>query len=686
MTNDSCNNSPGRMLVGLVFSLFLTACGGGSGGGGGGNPTPVNVAPVSNAGTDQSVAEQTVVQLTGSGTDANAGDQLSYAWTQTSGNTVTISNANLAQASFQAPALQNGVAEVLTFRLTVTDSGNLAHSDEVTITVFEPGSVVTISGIASYEFVPPNTGCLGLNYNAIETRPIRGATVQVVNANNNAVLGSAASDESGSYAITVDAGINIFVRVRAELKRAGNPSWDVEVRDNTASTSLPLNQRPLYVLDTGSFNSGGVNQTRNVTATTGWNGSSYAGTRAAAPFSILDAIFDATQLVVSADATVNFPPLDAYWSVNNSPNEGTGTSDANIDSGEIGTSFYRSDLNALFLLGSANSDTEEFDDHVIVHEWGHYFEDVFSRSDSIGGTHGSGDRLDMRLAFGEGWATALSGIALDNSTYCDTQGNRQSGGFSINIETSSPSPRGWHNEFSVMALIFDLWDDSPLELTRGDSGSIGFAPIYDTMVNRQSVTAAHTSVFSFTEELKNESPASAALVDELRAYHDINGTGVYGDNETNSGNSGTPADALPVYTEVQTNGVVTNLCMNQEHDNSGSDGNKLSEHRFLRFAVTVPSNYAFNIQVDAATAATLPTDNPANDRDQSDPDANVYLNGQFVAQGLSGDANSESFTSFNVLAIGNYVMDLTEFRFADDETVAGFPNRVCFDVTVQPAP
>jgi K319L-like, PKD domain len=687
MTNDRRAFRSCRAAVGLVLGLALAACGGG---GGSSSPqAPANVAPVSNAGADQSVAEQTTVQLSGSGSDANSGDRLTYAWTQQSGVTVSINNASQAQANFTAPALQNGTPEVLVFRLTVTDNRGLSSSDDVTVTVLAPGAVVTISGVASYEFVPPNPGCVGLNYNGIQTRPIRGATVQIVNAANNAVLGSAVTDDSGAYAISVDSGISVFVRIRAELKRGGTPSWDVEVRDNTAvgpnpAAPVPLKQRFPYVLDTGNFNSGVVDQTRNVTATTGWNGTSYASTRAAAPFAILDAIYSGMLLVLSVDSSAEFAPLDAFWSVNNSLAQGAGTPDENIASGEIGTSFYRSDR-SLFLLGKADEDTEEFDDHVIVHEWGHYFEDAFSRSDSIGGPHGGGDRLDMRLAFGEGWATALSGIALENATYCDTSSTRQSSGFSINIETSSPSPRGWFNEFSVMALIYDLWDDS-LEIGRGDSGSIGFGPIYDTMVNRQAVTAAHTSIFTFTDELVSESPSSAALVDELRTYHNINGTGVHGDNETNHGNSATPQDVLPVYTDVATNGAVTNVCVNREHDNTGSDGNKLGEHRFLRFAVSVPSRYAFNIQVDAATAAMLPPNNPANDRDQSDPDANVFLNGQFVAQGVSGDANSESFTSFNVLGVGNYVMDLTEFRYADEQSVAGFPDRVCFDVTVQPTP
>ena len=75
------------------------------------------------------------------------------------------------------------------------------------------------------------------------------------------------------------------------------------------------------------------------------------------------------QLVLSVDPGASFAPLDAFWSVNNTS---MGES-IDIDSGELTTSFYSGDLDSLFLLGDASIDTEEFDDHVIVHEWGHYF-------------------------------------------------------------------------------------------------------------------------------------------------------------------------------------------------------------------------------------------------------------------------------------------------------------------------
>jgi hypothetical protein len=336
-------------------------------------------------------------------------------------------------------------------------------------------------------------------------------------------------------------------------------------------------------------------------------------------------------------------------------------------------------------------DIEEFDDHVIVHEWGHYFEDNFSRSDSIGGSHGIGDRLDMRVAFGEGWATALSGIALDNPMYCDTfwAGNTLRG-FRIDIESGNPGTEGWFNELSVVKLIYDLWDIDNVN-DGADNASIGFGPIYDVMTGPQSATAAFTSIFSFARELKQVS-GQDAFIDALLAEHDINPTGldIYGSTETNDG-PGTPEDVLPVYTTVVPDGSTINICSNSQFDNV-RDGNKLSEHRFLRMNISVSRRYTFEI---ITTTAMPNPDDPADDRDQSDPDILIYLNGQIQnrivggdAQGLSGEANQEIFTTPNNLAIGDYVMDFNEFRFEDEETTEvpnPFPERVCFDVTVTPS-
>ena len=296
------------------------------------------------------------------------------------------------------------------------------------------------------------------------------------------------------------------------------------------------------------------------------------------------------------------------------------------------------------------------------------------------------------FAFGEGFATALSGMALENPIYCDTT---LSSGFRINIEGHGGGTPGWFNEISVMEFIYDLWDTA---IDGPDTGSIGFGPIYRVMTGAQRETPAFTSVFSFAAALKEENPANAPFIDGLLAAHDIRGEGMtaFGDGETNDG-SGNPipdVDVLPVYTNIVPDGSTTNVCSHSGHDRDGSNrllatGNKLSQHRFLRMTIDTPARYTFAIHT---TNNDLPPDDPDDPSDQSDPDIRILLNGvsqnrtvDGELQGFSGDANEEVFTTPNELAAGEYVMALVEFRYQDPETHPDYPMRTCFDVTVAPA-
>ncbi len=95
----------------------------------------VNERPTANAGSDQrNVEGGALVTLSGSGTDPDSGDVLSYAWTQTSGNTVTLSDPAASSPTFTAPADLTADA-TLVFRLRVTDGGGLYAEDSVRVTV-----------------------------------------------------------------------------------------------------------------------------------------------------------------------------------------------------------------------------------------------------------------------------------------------------------------------------------------------------------------------------------------------------------------------------------------------------------------------------------------------------------------------------------------------------------------------
>jgi len=89
----------------------------------------VNLAPVADAGADQTVDEDDLVTLDGSGSYDLDGTVESYSWTQTGGTSVTLSDPTAQKPTFSAPSIgPNG--ETLTFQLTVTDNQALASAPD----------------------------------------------------------------------------------------------------------------------------------------------------------------------------------------------------------------------------------------------------------------------------------------------------------------------------------------------------------------------------------------------------------------------------------------------------------------------------------------------------------------------------------------------------------------------------
>jgi len=107
--------------------------------------TNVDVAPVANAGPDQTVFDGVTVTLTGTATDAD-GTVTQYQWTQLSGPLVSISGASGASASFVAPDVSG--TSVLEFQLDVTDNTDLTGSDMVSVVVQDPDVDGDADGLA----------------------------------------------------------------------------------------------------------------------------------------------------------------------------------------------------------------------------------------------------------------------------------------------------------------------------------------------------------------------------------------------------------------------------------------------------------------------------------------------------------------------------------------------------------
>jgi len=144
-----------------------------------------------------------------------------------------------------------------------------------------------------------------------------------------------------------------------------------------------------------------------------------------------------------------------------------------------------------------------YDDSVILHEIGHMVHNVYSDSDNPGGPHFFGDSdQDLRLSFGEGWATAFAGIVLDRmnmpAIYVDSKGSIQMGGAQLHLDLESAAPFaeesvGAGDEIAVACVLYDLLDDDDLS---ADSFSDDDTMISNVSVDGRSPTQAWWEVFT----------------------------------------------------------------------------------------------------------------------------------------------------------------------------------------------
>jgi hypothetical protein len=367
-----------------------------------------------------------------------------------------------------------------------------------------------------------------------------------------------------------------------------------------------------------------------------------------------------------------FPSLEAYWSTRNTSAAG------DFAKGQIQTTgyyvFQSGTGNGIYVLGDASlgsaSDTDEFDQHVLAHEFHHYVEDRLSRSDSWGGDHSSGDRLDLRLAFSEGFADAFSAMVLGNPAYRDTYGAGQSHDVNFDMESNPTTGRGWFNEASVSSIAWDLFDTA---VDGVDTGSVGFRPMFDVFRNELRTGIPLDSIFAFAAALKQRAGVDDALVNALVAREQIRAASItpYAEGETNDG--GLP-DALPVYEQLTLNGPTVQVCGTVD----AGTFDKLGNRRLLRF--NVPSAGPVHILVSALY----------NELPIPDPDLYIWKAGLFDFSECAGPGsgagctlaqNSEAYDNVAMPA-GDYVLEVFEYSHVARDPNAIRRGRTCMLVTI----
>jgi hypothetical protein len=520
-----------------------------------------------------------------------------------------------------------------------------------------PEATVTVSGQVGFERVPFSTNpAQGLDYAAIRTEPARELIVEVLSAANQAVLASTTTDANGRYTASVDSGTRVFVRAKAQTRRAA-PGWDVRVLNNT-------NGNALYVLDSSTFCTDATSITRDLTADSGWpgfGGNTYSGTRASAPFAILDSIYRAVQFVrANGGADLDLPALSVYWSPDNRTSDDWNPAIGHIASTQTLSVPINGFQPGIYVLGEEGIDTDEFDGHVLVHEFMHVIEDAVSRTESPGGAHSLQELLDMRLAFSEGFANAFSAMVLDDPIYRDSWGTRQGEVFEVDLEDNFFDRPGFFSEGAVQSLVWDLYDAAP-EAT--DGIQLGFAPMLEVFTDELRNGPALTSLYAFAAALKQQPGAPVAAIDALLQSRQVFGTDEYGSGETYF--ALVPV-ADPVYSVLTVDGPPVRVCTT---DATGSY-NKLGNRVFLRFSLagardaTIRAEYtAVGSQVGGPTP---------------DPDIVLYRAGYF-ADAMSPAANVETLTM--PLEAGDYVVEVYEYSHVDPADVVR-RGVTCMNVSV----
>ncbi len=149
--------------------------------------------------------------------------------------------------------------------------------------------------------------------------------------------------------------------------------------------------------------------------------------------------------------------------------------------------FGSGEVPAMYVLGGVLgwlgvTDTDEYDDSVVAHEFGHFVQFATGVDSSPGGSHG-GELLVPNLAFSEGFANWFGCAASGLNRYADTLGYGSGGYMRVRFSPESvwwqyPVVKGAGSEETVTEVLWDMIDGKhPMPDSDGDGVLIDSASI-----------------------------------------------------------------------------------------------------------------------------------------------------------------------------------------------------------------
>ena len=319
----------------------------------------------------------------------------------------------------------------------------------------------------------------------VQNLPIRHARVELVDAATQQALATGVTGADGRFALSADAGpvpvpVNLFVRCITDGRPAG---YELRVVDNfvrVPTVGLELTTSQLYAITTATTL---AHSTANDLDYGDHLIQDVDGTGVAQAFNIFDTVVDFFDWMAQPGINGARPTAEQFlvlaWKATGTPGNPPPAFGSNYSQ------------QGVFIGANPDptaADTDGWSDTVILHETGHWFDDVFSRSDNPGGAHFIGDNdANILLAYGEGAATYhcakvrefrattnqnLAGQPVDQlvSLYADLVipppvGTPGGLSFSYDFETGNfgdtgapIGQRGSANETNVTSALWDMMD------------------------------------------------------------------------------------------------------------------------------------------------------------------------------------------------------------------------------------
>jgi hypothetical protein len=512
---------------------------------------------------------------------------------------------------------------------------------------------VAVSGRVTYETVPHATGP-GLDYGRTATVPARGVTVEAISFDYRSVLATTQTDANGNYSFTVPSLATLFVRAHAErVPAAGATGPAYRVLDNTRGGAR-------HYADSALFASGTAASRIDVTARTGWDGTRYATARAAAPFALLDTVERIANHVRAHDPAA-LPEVAVYWSPQNrtqlgaggTPDRAAGLLGRTAHVAASGTTPF-----ALYVLGEADVDTDEFDPAVLAAEVGRWYLQTYGRADASGVVPATAAAIDARLAFADAWPRAFAALATGTPQYRNAAGPRQAAGEVVDLESAVPGG-GWYSAGAVAAALYDLGDAAA---DGADAVQLAPGAMHAAVVALASGDAPATLHALAGTLMQSDAAASAGIAATLAA-HGVRAVAAdtFGDGETNDGGNARnlpPARAIGL---LETRTVCSDAA-------AGPSTIALGHRRFLRVVLAADAT----VSIGATGPAAVPGTTDAN------PELVLYRRGVELAR-TAGTGTNDALTQS--LAAGTYLLEVYEAS-----NVAGPVARgdTCFEVSVGP--